>query len=260
MENAIFISKINDLEYATEGYSRLYFGNEFCERLLPSKNELKQVLDFSLEKGLNFSLVTPFVTNKGLGLLDHLLPLLNRNDEVVFNDWGVLELIHSNRLKPVLGRLLTKQKRGPRIINVKEKSPSELMEYFMSSNTEAPIIQEFLIKNNIERVELDNLLQGINQDFSNKRIKASLYYPFLYLTTTRRCIINSCDIISKKDKIGIYPCNKECQKYTVEKENENIPVKLVLKGNTHFFVNNNLPEELENKGINRLVYEPKVPM
>ncbi len=62
--------------------------------------------------------MTPFVTNRGLEQLEELLPVLAQtlpDAEVVVNDWGVLQLLRSEypELKPVLGRLLNKSKRGP---------------------------------------------------------------------------------------------------------------------------------------------------
>jgi len=38
MEQAIFISKIENLKYVNSKYTRLYFGNEFCQRLIPRKD------------------------------------------------------------------------------------------------------------------------------------------------------------------------------------------------------------------------------
>lgn len=263
MEKAIFISKIENLKYVTNSYSRLYFGNEFCERLLHSKKDLDKIISFVKEKNLKFSYVTPYVTNSGLKILDdnisHILKKLE-NPEVVINDWGVMKLAKSYKIQPVLGRLLTKMKKGPRIMNYIHNYPKEMVEHFQKANVGLPIFQEYLIKQGIKRVELDNALQGINMNFSDSNINASLYHPFVYLTTTRRCLVNSCDVISKRDIIGIYPCNKECQKYTIELSHEVMPKPILLKGNSQFLKNDNIPDDLEKKGINRMVYQPEIPI
>ena len=75
----------------------------------------------------------------------------------------------------------------------------------------SPIIRQFLIRNGVRRVELDNLLQGIALDFSNSGMSASLYIPYAYITTTRLCLANSCDVEGREEEIDLSPCKKECQ-------------------------------------------------
>ena len=116
MERAIFITHIDQLDGVDRcrkdgSYTRLYFGIEFCERLIPSVEEFKRALDYSRIHNLDISLVTPYVTDAGLSKLSSLFDYLtvNRIDcEVIINDWGVLNLINKKyrSLKPVLGRLL----------------------------------------------------------------------------------------------------------------------------------------------------------
>jgi hypothetical protein len=182
--------------------------------------------------------------------------------EVVFNDYGVLRLLakKNNHLRPVMGRLLNRMKRGPRLMVVLDKLPQTTVEYFQSSNLTVPVLCDFLAKNGVKRVELDNVLQGIEGIDMNNRLEASLYYPFAYVTTTRFCLTNSCDKPEKRDLIGIFPCNKECQRYTFQLNNEIMPVTLIRKGNTLFFKNDLLPDGLEERGINRIVIEPEIPM
>lgn len=266
MEKAIFVSKIGNLKYISKDYSRLYFGNEFCQRLIPSLKELKKVLNFSQENNLDFTFVTPYVTNGGLDNLKSLLPFLSKQNpcEVVINDWGVLRLINKNyqNLKPVLGRLLGKQKRGPRIMNVWDKLPKTAKEYFRQTSITVPRYRNFLKERGIRRIELDNLLQGIDLGFNAKKegIYVSLYLPYAYVTTTRLCLTANCDKPEYVDKIGIFPCHKECQKYTFELKHKAMPVTLILKGNTQFFKNEKIPENLEKKGIDRIVYQLEIPM
>ena len=42
MERALFIAKQKNLKYLTADYQRVYFGNEFCERLLPGPETLSR--------------------------------------------------------------------------------------------------------------------------------------------------------------------------------------------------------------------------
>lgn len=264
MEQAIFIAKLAHLKYYDHHFSRLYFGNEFCERLLPSLTELEIVLDFVQENGLDFTLVTPYVTNKGLNRLEVLLSAVMRRQpgsEVVFNDYGVLRRLGSGcrELEPVMGRLLHRMKRGPRLMMVIDKLPPTTVEYFQSSNLTVPILGEFLNQNGVRRVEMDNVLQGF--DFSVAgNLSLSLYLPFAYVSTTRFCLSSSCDDPEKEELIGIFPCQQECQKYTFYLRNEIMPVLLLRKGNAIFFENAALPDGLEAKGVTRIVTEPEVPI
>jgi len=263
MEKAVFISKPEHLQYLNRNFSRLYFGTEFCERLLQPESQLDKVLSFAKKNDLDFTYVTPYATNFGLGIIEKNVAKISKeiNDaEVVVNDWGVLRLICKYSVKPVLGRLLSKQKRDARILNLIGKFPDAMIAHFKKSNLEMPLYQNFLNKNRIERVEIDNVFQGTDLNFSSSGLKASIYYPYIYITTTRRCLINSCDSISKREVIGIYPCNKECQKYTIELEHKVMPKKIILKGNTQFLYNPELPSKLEEKGINRTVFQPEIPI
>ena len=264
MEQAIFISRVENLKYCTRQFSRLYFGNEFCEQLIPSIAEVRQVLDFVRENELDFTLVTPYATEKGLGKLEPLFQEVAQRrpgSEVVFNDYGVLRVLNSRygELEPVMGRLLHKMKRGPRLMTVISKLPATTVEYFRGSNLTVPILGEFLNQRGVKRVELDNLLQGFDFSLENN-LSGSLYYPYAYVTTTRFCLTSSCDIPEREEMIGIFPCRQECQRYTFYLRSEVMPVILARKGNTIFFENEVLPEGLGERGINRMVTEPEIPM
>jgi hypothetical protein len=239
MEYAIFASKVEHLKYCDDNFSRLYFGNEFCQYLLPTVLDMEHVLDFA--RSLNFTLVTPYVTDEGLAALKSVLDLVSQRkseSEVVFNDWGVLSILRDQypSLEPVMGRLLNKMKRGPRLVTVLNCMTEDSIEYFRSSNL--------------------NVFQGIAFDFGEMEL--SLYMPFAYVTTTRACLVNACDIPEKRDLVGIFPCQQECQKYTFYLESEVMPVTLVRRGNTVFFRNEEIPQGFGR--VSRVVIEPEIPM
>lgn len=263
MERALFIAKADHLKYFDSGYSRIYFGQEFCERLLPSISRLKWVLNFAREKEVSFTLVTPYITEKGLEKLEGLLEVLAEtrpDSEVVFNDYGVLHVMRQRfpHFEPVLGRLLNRTKRGPRLMTVIEKLPETTVAYFRDANLNVPALKEFYNKQGVNRVEIDNLLQGIG--FILEHWHGSLYLPYAYVTTTRFCLANACDNPLKEMRIGIFPCKRECQNYTFYLRNPVMPVVLERKGNTIFFRNDRIPGDIEERGINRLVIEPEIPI
>jgi hypothetical protein len=264
MEQALFVSKVENLKYFedTDEFSRLYFGIEFCERLIPSVDELQEIMKFVNEKKIDFTLVTPYVTEDGLERVERLLKKVNEvkpESEVVFNDWGVFQFMDDRypRLVPVLGRLLNKMKRGPRILNVLDKIPEESVKYFRSPSLTVSKIREFLLKKRIGRVEFDNLLQGVDLERTGDEIKKSLYMPFAYITTSRLCLTSLCDRPDKVREVGILPCHKECQRYTFYLKNPIMLTTLIRKGNTLFFSNETIPDHI--KGFDRVVIEPEIP-
>ena len=265
MEQSLYISKIAHLKYWNQEFCRLYFGMEFCERLMPSPSQLKKALTFAEENDLDFTLVTPYVTNSGLKKAEKLILTLSElkpESEIVFNDWGVFHLLKERHypLQPILGRLLNKMKRGPRIVNILDRIPPTSREYFITPSLSIPEIQNFLLKNNIRRVEFDNLLQGLNLEGITPDLHLSLYLPFAYISTTRFCLMPAITD-DQEMKIGISDCKKECQQYAFQLLNPVMTTPLIRKGNTIFFSNEQIPYELiKEKKIDRIVIEPEVPL
>jgi hypothetical protein len=261
LERALFISKEKNLQYLKGDYERVYFGHEFCEKLLPSAKVLAAIMDYVQAKGLPLTLVTPYVTESGIRKVEKLLAVLPGSSEVVFNDWGVLRIVRKEfpDLEPILGRLLTKIKRGPRIAHVLDSLPSDALQHLCSTNLGVPIYQRFLKEHHIQRVEIDNPLQELNVSDVPRELKLSVYIPFAYVTTTRFCLVANCDIPEKKGLIGVFPCHQECKTYTFYLKSPVMPVLLIRKGNTLFYKNPKIPRNLQEKNINRLIIQPEIP-
>ncbi|MEI6126338.1 MAG: hypothetical protein WCQ99_07255 [Pseudomonadota bacterium] len=260
-ERALFISHKDNLTYLNQDFKRVYFGDEFCERLLPGTKDLGEVMGKVEGRGLPFTLVTPYVTEAGIQHLEKLLCLLPGGTAVVINDWGVLRMLKSKfpGLVPVLGRLMTKIKRGPRIKNFLEVLPRDAIDHFRRTNLGVPGYVKFLFDNSITRAELDNPLQGLDLSDVPKELHLSLYIPFAYVTTTRFCLVANCDKPDKKGFIGVFPCGKECQKYTFYLDNAVMTTLLIRRGNTLFIKNTDVPRELKDSAIDRVVISPEIP-
>ncbi len=262
IEKATLISFLDDLKYVKKDCTRMYFGVEFCERLIPSVKQLTNALSFAHENKLDFTLMTPFVTDQGIARLEPLFDYLDNQKtqkaEVVINDWGVLNLLNKRKWNGhlVLGRLLTKQKRGPRIMNIHDKLPDRALEHFKQSNIDVPILTKFLKEKGVQRVELDNLLQGISRP--GAILKGSLYFPYAYVTVTRYCLLSFSENASTNLR-SISLCDKECLEKNYKLRHKSMPVDLLLRGNAQFFENNKLPDNLNALNIDRLVFEPKIP-
>jgi hypothetical protein len=263
IEKAVFFSKLHLLLNYPEKCDRIYFGQEFCQRLMPNHEAVKKASEYAKNGGTAFTLVTPFVTNAGLQIVRTAVAvsveILGHNFEIVVNDWGVLNFLHREygNIPLVLGRLLTKQKRGPQLLTIQNKLPETALDHFRRANCDVRHVMEFLQDMGIVRVELDNLLQGITR--SHAGLPASLYYPYGYITTTRLCLLMRGDKSDKNFRsIGICEC--ECDKYDVALTHGDMPVPLILKGNTQFFKNDKIPADLTSLNISRLVFEPSIPI
>ncbi|MCF7861328.1 hypothetical protein K9M79_03695 [Candidatus Woesearchaeota archaeon] len=252
MNKAIVINRTNQLDLI-EDYDTVYFGCEFCERLLPSKQDFLTVKEFVENKGKKFCLLSPYVTNRGVDNLRIILGAIG-DCEVIFNDWGVFWMIKKDfsarGFSPVIGRLLVKQKRGPRILDYKDKISLEAYEHFRRSIISNPNMVDYLVELGIIRAEFDNLLQGV--DLKVNKIKGSLYYPYLYVTSTRMCLIANMG----HSEIGVVGCNRQCRGKLFCLKSDAMP-DILLRGNTQFIKNEILPKELGI--VDRLVFEPEIP-
>ena len=257
MEKALFISRFADLKLLGNGYSRVYFGNEFCEGLIPGTEEIKDMLDFTAGERLKLTFVTCYCTDRGIKKIENAFELLSAykdidalDPEVVFNDFGVLMAMRRHRLKPVMGRLLTRQSRDPRIRDFAKEYPLKKWMHLKEYAVADQYCEDFFKQQNIERIEIDNLLQGIHISARHGTgPKVSLYFPFGYVTTGRSCPLTGRE----------YPlsCQKPCLAYPVPRLSYNsMPVPLYFKGNTVFFRNNRLPQLSDYKMIDRLIWQP----
>ncbi len=248
-------------------FVHVYLGSEFCEKKLFTLKDLKTVI--ARKSKQKITLVFPYLTQNYLDKVKKMFDFINLNSdtfcEIVFNDWGLFYYIRKNYpdIKLVLGRLLTKQKTDPVVYDIvylkqnilKSKNniiipkqiPRETKEYFAQTLINSEIFQQFMIKNNIIRVELDN----VNWDTKiklPKQIKASIYYPYVKVTTTRFCnFLNMTD--GNK-------CKKQCKKHNIKLKKYIVDYNYVIKGNSLNYKNTNLPEyeKLKNNCIDRIVF------
>ena len=280
VEKAIHITNLNNLKYFQSGkYQRIYWGVEFCQNLIPSIADTEEVLRFVKKNELKFSFVTPFVTERGLERLKRIFYWLNKKKiscEVVVNDWGVLEYLHTEFkgvFEPVFGRLMSRQVRDPAMKGVLEKQPvfavkakdgkisiivhrppnKKYQQGIKSSYINSNLFQGFLSKFGIKRMELNNLIQGLN--LNGVKFKKSIYTPFVHISTTRFCPMRT-----RKQKIyRINVCQKECQKYYEVLRNKAIPKLIYKRGNTTFYKNPLDSNEIIKTDINRIVFQPELP-
>lgn len=258
--------------------ARVYFGNEFCERLIPPVHHVEEVLQACTARKLKFSLVTPYLTDLGMEAVAKILQALSNHaafDEVIVNDWGLLYYIRTNypALKVVVGRLLDKMKRDPRFgrRDYERLFNGEGLKMLKSPSVSAVCYQDFLKHFGVERAELDNVQQGLHLE-APEGIKISVYLPFGFVTNGRIC--QFAGIHNPRDeKFRVTsPCRRECQSYEqfMQKAVSPIPdhleddevgkISLIRKGNTVFYLNNVVDDCFTSDVFDRIVYLPVLPM
>lgn len=234
MEHAIIINRIEDFKNIKPKYTRVYFGNEFCPRLLPDITEIEKAVKITQESGRRFSLLTSYVGNDEMGKVKKIIRYLIRSyslEEVIVNDLGVFNYIKENfpRCLIVFGRALS------RIV-----SPCD-----------------FIMKMGVSRFEFDCSLPKLKNIYrENPAAKISFYYPVKVLQTTRYCAMaNLGDLRINR---GIIKCSKDCLKVGALKlQNDLFMPSIVLKGNTQFAkLKKDYWETLALKNADRLVFQP----
>ncbi len=250
VERALFLSRWEGS--LPDGYQRLYFGAEFCSWAFPPLSHVDQALAGCRIAGLGFTLVTPVLRESSLkelkSLFRRLQPLLTPEDEVVISDFGAFELVRQElpQVTVILGRALSGQKRGPRIEGLPLEP--EALDYFRQGSWYAAEAVKLLQELGIDRVELDNLLQGLNP--LPKLLRGSLHTPYALVTSSRNCPFHG-DKTGQRCAVG---CGEAFQLSTDQTAHP-----LLQAGNSQFLKIDQLPDGLSALGIDRLVYHPRIP-
>ena len=255
---------------------RVYFGNEFCELRVPGRREFEDSCMAVRRTGLPFTFVTPPATDNGCEtLFDRLTDLQDwlPGSEVVVNDWGLLQLVHEAfpSLTPVLGRLLSRFLRDPRVTPLCDRpgvSP-EARSALRKCSLNISAYRELLTRYGVDRVELDNLYQGIDMDFRSLGLRPSLYVPHGYVTTGRICMPGN-EHLPREHKFGMPsgPCPRPCMRVEIgladgKRREDGGVYDFTQRGNTIFYSQS---DRLVAQGQTwaaqqgaRLVYQPEIP-
>jgi hypothetical protein len=253
-------------------FTRIAYGTEFCEHLLPSHDSVRAVVTV----GRPLTFLTPYAGNEGIVQIRALLPELPPASEVVFNDWGVLRMLRREfpYLVPVQGRLLNKSLRDPRVTGIYAETAADqaasALKILQRSNLDNPEYLDLLGRFNVKAVEMDNLPQGTDTSFAARGVCVAVYLPFGFIATSRVCMAAGLHYRkSEKFQPGA-PCRHECQSHQLEYTYSNSPFsnrdqKFLLKGNTYFYRQSDamlrtLADQVQRGSISRLVYQPQLPM
>ena len=191
--------------------THMYFGNEFCQYLLPKISNVRIAIKYCEQKGLDFVLITPPLTEYGINICREYLELfmnLKKDFSIVVNDIGLLQLIKEMKYsgKIIFGRIMEKSIHEIRITDLEEKEYyTEIgYKYIHSLAYQSKYFLDFLKENDISRIGYDGNKNVTDLDASN--IGIDYYFPTEYLTTGRMCLFRIAGQ-SEKDK---YLLNDKC--------------------------------------------------
>lgn len=252
--------------------NRIYFGGEFCERLLPDKKTLLRVLSLVERSCLNLSLITPIVSDQALTRLQQLFAILPTGSEVIVNDWGVLRLLRKDypKLRPVIGRQLCKMIKDPRL-------PSSQWIKLYPHGIQSTPFHKLLSTFEIERLEMDVPPFAELQDFDSPMHDLSVHLPFGFSLKGRMCKVGSLRLDDTRKFSPGHGCNKECLQYSskitrqcvtgempeqvssTQKSKEDA-LDVFQQGNTMFYrhspvMTKMLAQALSQDKVNRIIFE-----
>lgn len=206
-ENYLYINSSNQVKAnVLESYvSRMkvdgfYFGAEFCEHLIPSKDDVSRISQEAGIRGWKMYLVTGTaaisVVPRYQRLLEYFVTL-PMGAGVVFNDWGILAVLRRDfpSLQPVMGRLLFKNKRFVyRSIapdgDFSPETKREILRFQVKAMRQTsfaiPEYRSFLASLGVVRVDVDILPQGMELK-GCESLSVGAHLPLGYLTSGRTC-------------------------------------------------------------------------
>lgn len=260
--------------FSAARFTRIVYGTEFCENLIPKAEALSEVVRGCDAQGLALTLATPYVSDRGLSRLRPLFDSLPNGAEVIFNDWGVLNLLRRDYplLVPVQGRLLNKSLRDPRVTTqyAAAPAPADAITALQQSNLDCDSYVNLLRRLGVRTVEMDSLPQGNDWAFAGKELAVNVYFPFGFISTSRACMAAGLHYHKPEKFQPGAPCRHECQTHLLEYAYTNSPFgnrdqKFYLKGNTYFYLHTEamlraLFDEALTGRIARLIYQPRIPM
>jgi hypothetical protein len=256
MEKALYIESTSRLNKPMDGYTRVYFGAEFCEWRMPGPAAVLKAYESAVSLGLGFTLLTPWLTDRGMSRLNRVLTKLRdagAQNEVVINDLGAMALLRDEfpNFTPVIGRLHSRQKRCPRVPAAMSKMPGAGREIYAGTAFSDNITAEFLRSFGICRAEMDATLQGMDARLRDAGISGSIYTPYALVTLTRHCP-SSFDGEGWQSFTG---CKlKGCRNNVLALSNPaHEHDSLIMRGNAQFVQVPGMPEGLESMGIDRVV-------
>jgi len=259
--------------------SRLYFGQEFCEHLIPSPEELEKAFYFARQVDWDFTYATGAVTDAGLDRIAANLEFLagaQPLSEVVVNDWGVLSVLRRDfpGLRPVLGRLLSKQLRlarytvHPRPVNLAETAAAEEEirrnqdQALRSLELSLAGYRDQLRRWGVERVDLDIVPQGADLPPDAYGFGLGCYVPWTYVSGGRNCSTAAVADPVREFVAVDGKCPRPCREINTSSVLSDAQEIMLQRGNSVFLFNLSFAAPYLDGRIptDRIVVEPYIPV
>jgi len=214
----------------------LYFGSEFCQELLPGARDAEAFCVLCATRDLEAVLLTSLVTHRGLKRLTHLLDDLASRQcfpSVVFNDWGVFELLRTAHpaLPRRMGRLMNRGLRDPRL-DMQTMGPD-------GENTERGAgIRKLASSLGVSAVESDADLEPGFLGAGTDGLTRALHVPFTFVSSGRNCLEKAAAAPAGK---GIFThglqsgCTAPCRGIRRQENRSDTQKQIWRAGNTLFF-------------------------
>mgnify|MGYP001612636358 CR=1 FL=1 len=234
--------------------NRVYLGSEFCERLLPAKDGFIGALKLAENLNIKVTLLTPPFSEKGIKLFEGFIREIAKpgefDFEVVFNDWGVIEILENfPRFERIMGRVIASHYDNS---------------YYADVAGFPGVFLEFLKEKQIHAVEFNSVRQflGARDQLAGCNIRTHLYYPFAYLKVTRFCESVKTSGRYSRDAIGF--CAKECMNVRGGIRHERVKTNFLARGNAWF---SRIEDNLDAPGLkpdrivyNNLYFDERIPV
>jgi len=236
---------------------QIRLGNEFCERLIPTTNQVNKAITLANQFHLGFALVLANLTDQGHKKLQRILPILPHGCEIVVNDWGTAYLVtlaHPN-LKVTAGRLLCKHLKEARI-----STPAEdpIVKWPVSNEQFLSVLADL----NIQHAEVDLAPHTRIPDKKIRGISLGMHLERGYSAKSHVCTVGSLHQPDADKFTSGHRCRRECLEYITRVPKIIYPRKNSLemyqRGTTWFYnysdrMNQSIALALQNQRVDRAI-------
>ncbi len=214
--------------------NKIRIGNEFCERLFPSVNDVMKTVDLAGRLHLDPVLVLANLTDRGQEKARRILAALSKPIEIIANDWGTAILVaeHFPRHTLSAGRLLCKHLKEARISTPKEMPPANW------PVTSAHFVR-ILNKLGIKRAEVELAPHTSVPTEMAPEIAITLHLNRGYSAKSHVCRVGSTRLPNEKKFVPGHLCRRECLDYETNVSKLQYPKEnglgIFQRGNTWFY-------------------------
>ena len=212
--------------------AQLRFGNEFCQRLLPSRAAVRQGLQLAAQHGFGFALGLPILTDAGLARAERLLAELPDGTEVAVNEWGLMRRMAHGfaHLQIIAGRQLCRLLKDPRV--------PPALGAGSQRGWANPGLAALLLRLHVRRLELDIPPFASLLEPGALGLGLSAHAPFGFVTTGRICRLGNLRQAPARRFAPEHGCSRECLTYCVRIARRSAhadSLPLLQRGNTIFY-------------------------